>query len=246
MEKIEYRNIYNLEKYHWWFVGRLKILNDNLPADGASLKLLDVGCGTGLVAVELSKRGYDVYGMDIMNAALKYCKLRKLNKLVKGDVLNLPFKKESFDIITCLDVLYHQKVSDDNIALKEVLRVLKPGGKLIITSCACKLLSGRHDKLVHTRERYNLKELCAKLEKCGFEIEKASYFHTFLFPFVYIMRKIDNMMNKNKPAKSDIKKSNAITNFLLKYIFYTEIAMLKKINLPFGISLLCIAKKPIS
>lgn len=243
MESIEYKKMYDVECSHWWFQGRNKLIFGNLPAKGNGIKVLDIGCGTGLVAKELADRGYDVTGLDIMPEALIFCKQRGIKNIIKGDILNLPFKEGSFDIVLCLDMLYHQKVNDDEKALKEAFRIIAPGGKIIVTSCANKYLSGRHDKAVHTRHRYGLREIVEKIRKCGFSVKKASYFNTFLFPLVYVLRKCDNLINKNKPIKSEVEHVNPFINLLFKSIFFSEIELLKKVNLPFGVSLICIATK---
>ncbi|MBU4501413.1 MAG: class I SAM-dependent methyltransferase [Nanoarchaeota archaeon] len=244
MEKSEYKNLYNIEKNHWWYQGRLKLVKNFLPRNGNGLKLLDLGCGTGLVALDLSKKGYDSYGLDVMDEAIKYCNLRGLKNVVKGSILKIPFKENSFDIATCIDVIYHEYVTDDVKSLKEIFRILKPGGRLVLTTCATKSLAGRHDKFVHTRQRYESRELSIKLRKAGFKIRKLSYFNTFLFPLIYITRKIDNFINQNKASESDIGKVNPVVSFLLKNIFFAEVNLLKHLNFPFGVSLIAVAEKP--
>jgi len=244
MELQEYEKMYKLEKAYWWFIVKRKIVNDNLPKNSKRLKLLDVGCGTGMVLYDLKSRGYDTYGLDIMPAALKFCKARGLKNLFKGSVIKMPFKSEFFDIVTCLDVLYHKQIKDDNEAIREIYRVLKPDGLLILTDAACPAMHSRHDIAAHVRERYTKKEICRKLSDCGFIIKKSSYFNTFLFPFVFVMRKIDNLINKNKPVSSDIDNISPFVNKFFKSIFLLESNVLKRINLPFGVSILCIVKKP--
>lgn len=244
METDVYKQIYDVEDKHWWFVSRLKLIGNYLPVNVQNIRLLDIGCGTGLVAKTFSDRGYDVYALDISDDALNYCRKRGLKNLYKGNIMKLGFKAGYFDFVTCLDVIYHTQVKNDAKALKEIFRVLKPGGKLILTSCASSMLSGKHDIAVHTRHRYSLQEMKMKLLKAGFSIEKASYFNTFIFPFVYIMRKIDDALNRNKPPKSDLKIENALVNSLMKSVLAVEIMLLRVINLPFGVSLFCVARKP--
>lgn len=244
MNSEEYDKMYSFEKDYWWFVGKRKLIFDNLPSRGGKEKLLDIGCGTGIMDYELSKKGFNVFSMDINPRALYFCKKRGLKHLIKGSVLNIPFKNASFDIVLILDVLYHKQIEDDLVALKEINRVLKKGGKLLITDSACQALWGRHDIAVQARERYSKKELCQKLEKCGFVVKKASYFNTALFPFIFIVRKLDTIINRNKPAKSSLDPLPGFINKLLTYMFCTEIKIRNYIPLPFGVSIFCIAEKP--
>ena len=244
MEIQEYQKMYDLEKDYWWFVVKRKIVNDNLPKNSKGLRILDVGCGTGIVLHDLKSKGYDTYGLDIMPAALKFCKDRGLKNLFKGSVTKMPFKSDFFDVVTCLDVLYHKQIKDDKGAMREIYRVLKPDSLLILTDSACPLMYSRHDIAAHTRERYTRKEMCRRLNACGFIIKRASYFNTFLFPFIFIMRKIDNLINKNKPVSTDVGYISPFANKILKSIFMLESHVLKRISLPFGVSVLCIAEKP--
>ena len=245
MKKQEFEVMYKLENKHWWFVGKRNLIfnfMDKLYKNKNNLNILDIGCGTGIIMQKLSKYG-KVYGIDVSDDALKFCKARNLKNIKKASVMKIPFKNNSFDLVGCFDVLYHKGINDDLKAIKEIYRVLKKSGRLLVTDSAMICLWSKHDIATHARQRYNKKELKEKLEKAGFIIEKMSYYNFFLFPLVFIMRKLDNIFNKNKPAKSNIQETNPLFNKILISIFKIESKLLNFINFPFGVSIFCIAKK---
>ena len=245
MKKQEFELMYKLENKHWWFTGKRNLIFnfiDKLNKNKNNLKILDVGCGTGIIMKRLNKYG-NVYGIDISDDALKFCRARNLKNIKKASVMKIPFKNNTFDLVGCFDVLYHKGISNDVKAMKEIYRVLKKNGRLFITDSAMMCLWGRHDIATQARERYNKEELKKKLEKAGFKIEKMSYYNFFLFPLVLIVRNLDNIINKNKPARSNIQETNPLFNAILISIFKIESKLLNFIKFPFGVSIFCIAKK---
>lgn len=246
MENREYYLMYKTEENHWWFKGKRKIIFSQLEnyLKRKELKILDLGCGTGIITKNLKKYG-DVKATDIKLVALNLCKRRGINNLVQSSVTAIPFKSDSFDVVTMFDVLYHKGVNSDVKALREAFRVLKPGGMLVLTDSANMRLKSSHDIATHARERYTIKKLSSRLKISGFDILRISYYNSILFPFVFIVRKLKNMINKNKVVVSDIKNTNPLLNYILYAIFSVESKLLKIFNLPFGVSLFVIAKKPL-
>ena len=239
MEKEEYFNIYNLERNHWWYRG-MRYLSFNLIKKYLKnkLEILDAGCGAGINIIYFMKYG-KVIGIDNSDYAIKLCRKRKLN-VKKASIENLPFKRETFDIITCFEVIYHKAVKNDINALKEMNRVLKKGGILLIRVPAYKFLFSGHDKIVHTKRRYTLNELKNKLVKSNFKIGKISYINSFLFPIIFLSRIFKNIFGMED---SNIKK----TNLFFSKIFYTSLVLesklLKLFNFPFGVSIIAVARK---
>ena len=135
------------------------------------------------------------------------------------------------------------KVKNDSGTLKEIFRILKPKGLLILTDSADMKLWSRHDIAAHARERYTIPKLSLKLKSAGFKIKRLTYFNTLLYPLVFAARKLDNLLSKNKKAVSNIKPTNPLLNFVLYAVFVLESLMLKVFKLPFGVSILAIAEK---
>lgn len=242
MNNDEYINIYNLSSKHWWYQGMKNIsmtLLKKYVSPKKKIKVLDAGCGTGFMLPHLGIFG-DVQGIDISDEALRICHEQKYFMAQKASIDNIPFKDQEFDLAVSLDVLYHLDVKDDLKALKELYRILKNNGYLMIRVPADTVPSSNHDKIVSTRNRYTKKELKNKILEAGFKIKKLTYANFFLFPFAYIKRLFEE--EDNTPV-SDIKKTNPLINSLLYKILSHEAKLLKVINLPWGLSIICIAQK---
>ena len=198
MELEEYQRMFDVEETHWWFVGKRKFAETYLTRLKLTipLRLFYAGCGTGALSHFLSRFGM-VTSMDYSITALALCRRRQLPQLCQGDMAKLPFGNASFDVVTAFDVLYHQWVQDDHLVLEEFHRVLKPGGKLLITDSAFRFLAGQHDRVFFARERYTVGQMVDRLTRTGFRIHQKSYAFFFTFPIVVTVRLIEKML----PAK---------------------------------------------
>lgn len=247
METEEYERMYRMEDWYWWFVGKrnfAKSLLDRYVRLGNGATILDVGCGTGAMLKFLNTFGMAV-GVDISEVAMEFCRKRELIRLVQASALELPFDDSSFDLITAFDVLYHKWVNDDLRALGEFYRVCKPGGWILITDSAFRFLLSEHDIAVHARTRYTAGELGGKMVASGFNIEKISYTNMSLFPLVLMIRLYKKMFRSKRRARSDLQPLNPVLNKALIALLQVEAVLLQKFGLPFGSSVVCVARKPI-
>ncbi|MBF0280772.1 MAG: class I SAM-dependent methyltransferase [SAR324 cluster bacterium] len=240
MKLEEYEKMFHAEDEHWWFVSKRKFvgafLSGMLPL---SSKVLDVGCGTGAMSVFLKQYG-NVTSMDFLSLALSFCKQRNLSQICQGNALELPFRDESFDLVTACDVLYHQWITEDSLALREFHRILKPRGKVLITDSAFSFLSGKHDQFVLARERYTINQMQTRLEQAGFRICKKSYAFFFTFPLVLMIRYLERFRNKEQ---TDVNNQASFINPLLIKLVTVEARLLKYIRFPWGSSILFLAEK---
>lgn len=237
MQTQEYQKLFQLEDKHWWFVSKrafIKVIFEklNLKLDS---KILDIGCGTGRNLRLLGNYG-QATGVDYSSLAVKYCHQRGLKSVQKASAEKLPFKKNSFNLVTLFDVLYHQGIKSDLEVLKEVNRVLKPNEFILVTDCAHQWLFGPHDIAQHARQRYSKKELEVKLKKAGFKVIRSSYIFSSLFP-IFILNRLINRHG------SDVKPINQLVNRFLILIYRLEALVLRFINLPFGSSIIVLAQK---
>jgi SAM-dependent methyltransferase len=243
MEKDLYETFYNIEDKYWWFIGQRYIVENSLKKyykPNKNTKILDVGCGAGINLQMYSKWG-DSCGFDISEEAIKFCEKRGL-KVKKSDVMNINYPSNKFDIVSSLGVFYHKGVKDDIRGFRELYRILKPSGRLIFLDCAMMSLMGKHDVVFHTIRRYSRKELKSKLEDAGFEIEKITYINFFIFPLVYIKRKLEYF--SNKPPKSEVdEKINPLVNKILTKFYKFELFLTKYISYPFGVNIFAVARK---
>jgi ubiquinone/menaquinone biosynthesis C-methylase UbiE len=241
MLKNQYKNIFQNQDNHWWYRSmRLineSLLNRYLPKN-KSLKILDAGCGPGAALIYLAKYG-EVTGVDISEEALKFA--GKRGKVKKGSISDLPFKDNEFDVVVCLDVLYH-KLVNINKAISEMERVLKPGGVIFIREPAFNWLQSSEDIASQTNHRFTTDELKKKLDR-SFKFCKLSYINFFLFPLALLKRIPEVIGLKEKKGISDIQAAPPILNKLLFLVFQSEKYLLNYTNFPFGTSVICIAKK---
>jgi len=236
-----YKDMFDLEMNHWWFLARRRILLDQINrmlGNRKYNKILDAGCGTGGILQFLEKYG-DVYGIDVSPEAVRFCHQRGY-RIVQGSLTEeLPFEESSFDIITAFDVLEH--LSDDTGAIKSTYNLLRKGGFFFCTVPAYSFLWSNHDVIHHHYRRYTHCELKAKLITAGFNVKKLSYYNTFLFPVIASFRIIKRLLRR--VDYSDIRKPPYIINILLTHLFASERFLLRYIDFPFGISILAIAEK---
>lgn len=243
MEQAEYEKMFRLEEGYWWFKGKrelIKIFFRKFYQSPKRPKIIDLGCGTGIVMQKFQKYA-DMSGVDFSQQAIDFCRRRGLKNVRMASLMKLPFPKNSFDAAFCLDVLYHKGISDDQKALKEISRILKPGGLLFITDSAMPILWSKHDLASHAARRYSKRELVKKLKTAGFRIKKVSYFNSFLFPLILISRKLGNLL-PGKPS-TDVRPLPRLVNSLLLGLYRLEIMIVEAAGFPFGVSIFCVAEK---
>lgn len=242
MDASEYTTMYKVEDRHWWYCGMRAITSTLLDryAGPRLPAILDAGCGTGANLVLLNRYGAAT-GVDIEPAALALCRQRQLFRLARASVTELPFASSSFDLVTSFEVLYHLDVSDDQAAINEFYRVLKPGGWLLLRLPAHDWLRGRHDVAVHTRHRYTTAEARRKVEASGFSVARLSYANCLLFPLALAKRVAEKALPES--AGSDVGPPPP-GNRILAAILGLEAAWLRRWSLPWGLTVLCLAHKP--
>ncbi|PIY71701.1 hypothetical protein COY87_04765 [Candidatus Roizmanbacteria bacterium CG_4_10_14_0_8_um_filter_33_9] len=240
MKKCEYDQMYMLEESHFWFVGKRMFINKYLKSIQSSItQILDVGSGTGGTTKWLGQFG-DVIGLENNTHGVTLGKKRGV-AVLKGNATKLPFNDNCFSLVTLLDVLYHKQIRDVDTVLREILRVLKPGGYLLITDSAFPFLFSTHDDFQSGNKRFTLGQLHKNLSNSGFQIDRSSYIFFFIFPLLLVKRKIINYFFP--PIRSDVNNVNVLMNWLLISLLKFESIFLSHISFPIGSSLIILAKK---
>jgi SAM-dependent methyltransferase len=248
MKKEFYSEYFKIEDRHWWFVGRrnifLSTLDKYLPKtlDGRERRILDMGCGTGTMLMYLSRYGH-AQGIDVDEGAVQFCHERGVEDVQQVTDMPLPFEGGTFDLVTAFDVLEH--IEDDRGTLRELHRVMRPGGMLMISVPAYRFLWGAQDEISHHKRRYIAPEIRERMREAGFKVGRLSYFNTILFPAIAGIR----LLRPYKPGSANLKSDFTMTrpgpaNSILSKVFSLEASIITRSNLPFGVSILCLAYKP--
>jgi SAM-dependent methyltransferase len=239
----EYATLFEAEEAHWWYRALRRVLRWHLERHlpgwrGAAL--LDAGCGTGGNLAQLPGPGRRV-GLDRAPEALAGARRRGLASLVRGDVSALPFAAASFDAVLSMSVIYHQWVPDPGAALRELARVLRPGGLLLLDVPAFASLWSPHDEAVMTARRYTARELRPLVEGAGFEVLRTTYWNSLLFPAVWAARRF-RLVASGRDLDPD-ERPGAATNAVLDGVMRAEAALWRRLPLPVGVSLHCVARR---
>lgn len=249
MDRRVYAQLREIEKDHWWFRGRRRILLAALDRLGVQAdSILDVGCGAGTNLDLLSDRFADatIHGVDVERDPLRYCREDRHFPVYQADAAQLPFCDAAFDLVAALDTLEH--FQDDAAALVEFHRICRPGGTLFMAVPAFPMLWGSVDDVGHHYRRYRRRELVEKVEAAGFSVRLVHFFNSILLPPIaavrFLYRALPTRPSAGGELRSDfdVVKSGPL-NSLLAWTLSLE-ARLVGWRIPFGVSLLCIATRP--
>ncbi|MBL8062167.1 MAG: class I SAM-dependent methyltransferase [Anaerolineales bacterium] len=244
MDPREYEVMAREEERHWWYLGMASItraLLNRWVKPERCLNILDAGCGTGAAMTTYLSEYGDVTGVDLYAEAVTVARKRNASRLVRASVLDLPLAPAFFDLVTSFDVLYERGVSDEICALNEFYRVLKPGGQVLVRLPAYNWLRGRHDERVHTRRRFTRGLLKSLLEQSSFQVQHLSYANMFLFPLA-LAKRIGERFVPPSDNESDFAVGGL--NNIFRRILSWEAPIASRWGLPYGLSVIAIARKP--
>jgi SAM-dependent methyltransferase len=239
--ELEYElQTHRVEDGHWWYQGRRRVLERaierlHLPA-GA--RILDAGCGSGRNMVDLARHGA-VTGVELSETSVRLARERNAGEVVEGSVMDTPFDDDTFDLTVSLDVIEH--LEDDVGALRELRRVTKPGGALLVTVPAYQWLWSGHDEINHHHRRYNRRTLLAPAQSAGWQMESSTHFQTLLLPVAIVMRALERLKPSTANSSLDLWIPPAPLNWALRQPLHLEAAMIGRGgSIPVGLSLLAV------
>jgi len=235
----------DVDEEHWWYRGRRRIIAAELSrlAIPPGARILDAGCGSGRTMVDLARHG-EVCGIELDPDAAAAAAARDGFEVRVGRVERLPWADRTFDLITCLDVIEH--VPDDRAALRELRRVCRPGGWLLVTVPAHPLLWSRHDEQNHHYRRYTRASLHAAALAAGWELERLTAFMSLLLvPAAAVRLAQRHLASAGGDRGTDLALGPAWLNGLLECPLAAEARWLGSgRRLPLGLSLLGLLRRP--
>ena len=243
MTEEEIHKVAAVEQRQWWYRGTRDIcfsLLHPFVVDRRPQQILDVGCGTGGNLLELSRYGF-ARGIDIDPLCVEYCRQKGLD-VTLGTMFDIREPPASIELLTMFDVLCYAEPAQTVPVLRGMATVVKPGGLIAFREPAMPIARGWHDRAVHTNQRFVIPGITQSLREAGFELMRATYLNTVLFPPIVAVRRLQDLW-KPSHAQSDVEDTAEPLNSLLLAILRFERAMLTAVDLPFGVSLFAVARR---
>ena len=233
------------EPTHFWFRGFRAYVAPvvrKIAAGRRDLRMIDCGCGTGYNLKTLLQPYGLAFAFDLTPDALQRARAAG-RPLVRADMEHIPFHSGSFDLVTSFDVVH--SVTDDRKALREMARVLKPGGYLVMNVVALELLRGDHSAVWREERRYTRLEGARLIEDAGLEAVRIVYIFASLVPMILAVRTAQRMLRllRRPSGDADLTVPVAPVNAILSGLVRGEAALARRLPMPFGSSLLMVARK---
>ena len=232
------------ERDHFWFRGFRRFIEPLVAGAtrGVRPQILDCGCGTGHNLTMLRKYGR-AYGIDLTWAGLQYAHGLGERKIARASAAQLPFADARFGLVTSFDVIYSLPDEVERDAIREMFRVLRPGGTLIVNVAALEALRGNHSVLSGEVRRYSKRDLRRRLEAAGFRVTHSTYTNFTILPLVAAIR-LKQRISGHVESQDEITIPAAPVNAALSGLLAIEATALRVMNMPVGSSLLAVATKP--
>jgi 2-polyprenyl-3-methyl-5-hydroxy-6-metoxy-1,4-benzoquinol methylase len=234
----------DVDEHHWWYRGRRRVIRAELDRlqllRGA--RILDAGCGSGRTLEELVRYG-EVSGIELDSEAAEVAQARGHGEVLIGRLEELPWPDDTFDLITCLDVIEH--TPDDRTTLRELRRVCKPGGWLLLTVPAYQALWSVHDEANHHYRRYGRRALRDSAVDAGWRVNRMTSFNGLLLAPAAAVRLAQRGRRADSNYTPDLKLGPGWLNTLLEEPLRIEAGWLRRgRTLPAGLSLLAVLENP--
>ena len=226
------------DRRHWWFRGRLAVLLATLrhALPPRPLRLLELGCGTGNVLGALGEFGQAI-GIESRQELCGVAQAAGLDVRAGSLPDDVPVERGWADVVLLRDVLAH--LDDERSALTTARAALAPGGLLMITVPAYSWLWSAHDVALGHRRRYTAARLRRVLECASFEVVRVSYFGTVLLPALVAVRVTKRLLGDQR---HDLRRPPPLLNDALERVFAFERHLVPRFALPFGSSILALAR----
>jgi SAM-dependent methyltransferase len=247
MNPAEFANIRQSEESFWWYRGMRAALFGMLEPHlkGRAIRsALEAGCGTGYLSQILQRdRGWPIVPLDFSGEGLRYARKLGVGNAVQGDIRCLPFGDGAFDLVLSVDVLAHLPRGDERPAAREMARVARRGGLVVVRTAALDMLRSRHSEFVEERQRFTRRRLMGLFAEAGIRVLRASYLNSLLMPIALVKFRLWEPMWR-RPPESGVQPVAPWLDRLLYAPLAMEAAWLGAgYDLPPGQSLMLIGEK---
>jgi SAM-dependent methyltransferase len=233
------------EDRHFWFRGlrrNARLLLARALGGRRDARIVDCGAGTGRNLDWLAEFGAAI-GVERSSAGLRVARAHR-RPVVCGTVTRLPLGDSTMDVATSFDVLYCLEDADERLAIREMWRVLTPGGIALFNVAALDLLHGSHSALTLEQRRYTPARLTGRLADGGFIVRRMTFTNMTTFPLTLAVRLRDRVSGKaGEASDADLHVPPAPINALLSGAVALDAALMRVVDLPIGSSLMCVATK---
>jgi SAM-dependent methyltransferase len=207
MNPVEFANIRKSEETFWWYRGMRSILFRMMEPQLSGRRIergLEAGCGTGYLSHLLQReRGWPIVPMDLSGHGLQYARELGVQRPVQGDIRALPFADSAFDLVMSVDVIAHLPPGEEPHAARELVRVTRRGGLLVVRTAALDILRSRHSEFVHERQRFTRRRFMGLFAGAGIRILACSYVNSLLLPAALLKFRVWEPLLR-KPAESGV------------------------------------------
>lgn len=242
MELQEYERMATAETAHWWYGATRALLQDllspHLPPGG---RFLDAGGGTGATGAWMGGSGRVVLAdMELLALRLAQRDHPEIHGTALADVSRLPFADGSFDATLCVTVLCHELVPDPAATVRELARVTRPGGHVCLMEPGVRRLRRAHDRVTHSARRFSRRDLAGLVTAAGLEPVRSTAAYSFLVPPAVVKA----VLERGK-VDSDIDRNEGGLGGLLPGAARVERAVIGRMDLPVGLSVIAIGRRPL-
>jgi SAM-dependent methyltransferase len=245
VEAREYEIMAKLELVHWWYRARrallLEIVGEHARSAGDPMpRLLDLGSGTGANAAAYAAHAR-VVGVEPSAVAVRLASTQEGPRFARAEGIALPFPDRTFGVAVASDVLEH--IADDASTVREIARVLKPGGVFVFSVPAHPWLWSRHDEALAHQRRYGTRALRDLMGSADLRLGWLSHWNGLLFPIAAARRLRDRLFTRRAPV-SDVGPAGPVANWVLERLLRIDTRLARGVGLPVGLSLVGWAKAP--
>lgn len=244
MDSAEYRRMATVEQTHWWYKATRKLLHQFIVNEVQELgrstprRFLDAGCGTGATGAWLADLG-SVIALDSEPEALNlYRNAHPEAQLILGDISAIDLPNDFVDAALCVTVLYHGEVADPAASVREMARVVRSGGLVCLMEPGVRSLRRSHDRVTHAARRFSRRDLEKLAQLANLDIVRSTGAYSFLIPPAWLKSKLEK-----SDSTSDLDNNASGLFGILGFIARIERQLLRVVSLPFGLSVIVIARK---